>query len=127
MGVNFIKISVVYFVIGVILGYYMSISNAYHLTGVHAHINLLGWTSMTLAGIIYALFPKTESSILGKIHFWLHNIGLPLMMIGLFLLLQGNSSLEFLIPIGATIVVVAVIIFAINLFLNLKKEAISVK
>ncbi|MFC0562322.1 hypothetical protein [Halalkalibacter alkalisediminis] len=56
MGVTFIKISVVYFVIGVLLGYYMSVAHGSNLTGVHAHINLLGWTSMTLAGIIYTMF-----------------------------------------------------------------------
>jgi cbb3-type cytochrome oxidase subunit 1 len=106
---------VIYFVIGVSLGYYMSVAHAYNLTGVHVHINLLGWTSMTLAGILYTMFPRAESSILGKIHFGLHNIGLPLMMIGLFFLLQGNSSLQFLIPIGATATVLAVLLFAINI------------
>ncbi|MFC0470918.1 cytochrome-c oxidase [Halalkalibacter kiskunsagensis] len=125
MGVKFIKISVVYFVLGVLLGYYMSVAHAYNLTGVHAHLNLLGWTSLTLAGIIYTLFPKAESSILGKIHFWLHNIGLPLMMIGLFFLLQGNNSLEFLIPIGATLLIIAVILFAINVMKNVKREDIQ--
>lgn len=124
MGVKFIKISVVYFVIGVSLGYYMSVAHAYNLTGVHAHVNLLGWTSMTLAGIIYTLFPNAETSILGKIHFWLHNLGLPPMIIGLFFLLQGNNSLELLIPIGATMVVLAIILFAINVLLNVKKEDI---
>jgi heme/copper-type cytochrome/quinol oxidase subunit 1 len=103
----------------------MAVAHAYNLTGVHAHINLLGWTSMTLAGIIYTLFPKTESSILGKIHFWLHNIGLPLMVIGLFFLLQGNVSLEFFIPIGATLLIIAVILFAINVLKNLKREDIQ--
>ncbi|MBM7572455.1 cytochrome-c oxidase [Aquibacillus albus] len=122
MGIKFIKISVVYFVIGVFLGYYMSVSHAYNLTGVHVHINLLGWTAMTLAGILYTLFPKAEISILGKLHFWLHNIGLPLMMIGLFFLVQGNTSVEFFIPIGATAVVIAVILFAINILKNVKKE-----
>ncbi|GAE28059.1 mll3904 protein [Halalkalibacter wakoensis JCM 9140] len=123
--IKFIKISVVYFVIGVVLGYYMSVAHAYNLTGVHVHINLLGWTSMTLAGILYTLFPKTEASILGKVHFWLHNIGLPLMMLGLFFLLQGNNSLELLIPVGATMVLIAVILFAINILKNLKKEDVQ--
>ncbi|ARK29808.1 cytochrome-c oxidase [Halalkalibacter krulwichiae] len=127
MGVKLIKVSALYFVLGVSLGYYMSVAHAYHLTGVHAHVNLLGWTSMTLAGLIYILFPKAGSSMLGKIHFWLHNIGLPLMMVGLFLLLQGNSALEVLIPIGATCVLVAVILFAVNVLLNVKKEEVEAR
>jgi hypothetical protein len=103
----------------------MSVAHAYNQTRVHVHINLLGWTSMTLAGILYTLFPRAESSILGKIHFWLHNIGLPLMMIGLFFMLQGNSSLHFFIPIGATAVLIAVILFAINILKNAKKEDVQ--
>ncbi|TWI59189.1 cytochrome-c oxidase [Halalkalibacter nanhaiisediminis] len=120
MGITFIKISAVYFVIGVLLGYYMSVTHSYQFAGVHVHINLLGWTSMTLAGIIYTLFPQTQRSILGKIHFWLHNIGLPVMMIGLFFLIQGNETIGTLIPFGATAVLLAVITFALNVFMNLK-------
>jgi hypothetical protein len=43
MGIKLIKMSVIYFAIGVLLGYYMSISHSHDLAPVHAHINLLGW------------------------------------------------------------------------------------
>ncbi|CAM4123383.1 hypothetical protein Gste01_02546 [Geobacillus stearothermophilus ATCC 7953] len=55
MGVKLIKISVVYFVIGVCIGLGMSMTHSFALTPVHVHINLLGWTALTLAGIIYHL------------------------------------------------------------------------
>ena len=83
MGSRLIKISAIYFVIGVSLGLYMSIVHSYVLTSVHVHINLLGWVSLALAGIIYTLFPDLASTKLAKIHFWLHNITLPIMMLGL--------------------------------------------
>lgn len=120
MGIKFIKVSVVYFVIGVLLGMYMSIVHDYALTGVHAHVNLLGWASFALSGVIYCLFPEAGRSMLAKIHFWLHNIGLPLMMIGLTLLLSGMPSFEVLIPIGATLVVLSVILFAVNALKNIR-------
>lgn len=124
MGIKFIKVSVVYFVIGVLLGMYMSIVHDYALTGVHAHVNLLGWASFALSGVIYCLFPEAGRSMLAKIHFWLHNIGLPLMMIGLTLLLSGMPSFEVLIPIGATLVVLSVLLFAVNALKNIRaKEA----
>ena len=53
MGIKFIKVSVVYFTIGVLLGMYMSMEHDYVLKGVHVHISLLGWASLALAGIIY--------------------------------------------------------------------------
>ncbi|MFS0863023.1 cytochrome-c oxidase [Fredinandcohnia sp. 179-A 10B2 NHS] len=120
VGVRFIKISVLYFLIGVLLGMGMSMSGAHTLVGVHAHVNLLGWVSMALAGVIYYLFPHAGESKLGKAHFWLHNIGLPVMMVGLTLLMQGNTALEPVIAVGGTITTLAVILFVVNVFLNVK-------
>lgn len=119
MGYHFIRISVLYFVVGVLLGLYMSMTYNFSFTGVHAHVNLLGWTSMTLAGILYVLFPKAGQSILGKIHFILHNIGLLVMMIALFTLVQtGNEALGPVIGIGGITLIIGVILFAINIFKN---------
>jgi cbb3-type cytochrome oxidase subunit 1 len=91
MGVRLIKIAVVYFGIGVLFGMYMSITEQMQFAAVHAHINLLGWASLALAGIVYHLFPSAATTVLAKLHFWLHNIGLPVMMVGLALLLSGNT------------------------------------
>jgi cbb3-type cytochrome oxidase subunit 1 len=122
MGIRFIKIAVVYFVIGILLGLYMSLSHSYVLSDVHAHINLLGWTSMGLAGLIYHLFPQLGTTSLGKAHFWLHNIGLPIMMIALAFLLSGYPAAEPIVAVGGFIVVIAIILFAINVLANLKKS-----
>src|SRR5690625_3652376 len=120
IGVKLIKISVVYFALGTLLGLYMSMTMNYVYTGVHAHMNLLGWTSLTLAGILYLIFPKAGESLSGKLHFWLHNIGLPLMMIGLFMALSGFDQFLILIPIGGITVVLAVLVFTFNVLKNLR-------
>ncbi|WP_089753827.1 cbb3-type cytochrome c oxidase subunit I [Halobacillus alkaliphilus] len=123
MGKTLIKISTVYFVIGTLIGYYMSIVHNYDLTPVHVHINLLGWTALTLAGILYHLFPKLAAAKLGKIHFWLHNIGLPLMMAGLFLMIAFQlESLTTVIAGGATLTTAGVLIFALNVWMHLNEE-----
>lgn len=121
MSSYFLKISVIYFVIGVLFGMYMSMASDYTMTGVHAHVNLIGWASFALAGLIYHVHPRAGSNALSKIHFWLHNIGLPVMMIGLILLLNDVTSTEFLIPIGAILVVIGTIVFALNVLLNVRK------
>ncbi|MEH7234671.1 cytochrome-c oxidase [Bacillus sp. JJ1562] len=120
VGIRFLKMAALYFVIGVLIGMGMSMSHTYTLTGVHVHINLLGWASMGLAGIVYYLFPRAGESMLGKIHFWLHNIGLPVMMIGLTMLLFGNTAVEPAIAVGGTVTTLGIILFAINVFLNVK-------
>jgi len=123
MGRTLIKISVLYFLLGVSLGYYMSTTEDHTLTGVHAHINLLGWTSLTLAGLIYHLFPHLTKSLLAKIHFWFHNLGLPVMMIGLWSLLStGNEGFVPVVAVGATVTLLGILCFVINVFFNLNNE-----
>ncbi|MRH42476.1 cytochrome-c oxidase [Aquibacillus halophilus] len=123
MGIRLIKISVIYFLIGVSIGYFMSIVHDYTLTGVHVHINLLGWTALTLAGLIYYLFPKLAATKLGIAHFWLHNIGLPIMMISLAtMLLTGNTVFTAGVVTGATLVIIGVLLFVINVITNLNEE-----
>ncbi|TYS70940.1 cytochrome-c oxidase [Sutcliffiella horikoshii] len=121
MGVRLIKISVNYFLIGVGIGYYMSTAHAYNLTPVHVHINLLGWTALTLAGIIYILFPAAGKTRLATWHFWLHNIGLPLMMVGLAFVVHGNESLLILTVVGANLTTLGVLLFVINILKNVKQ------
>lgn len=121
MGIRFIKISVVYFVIGVLLGLYMSMAHDYALKGVHVHINLLGWASFALAGFVYHLFPSTSSNFYAKLHFWSGNIGLPLMMIALtVLILNGAEIATVFTAIGGVLVVFSVIMFAINVLVNVR-------
>ncbi|MET3684990.1 cbb3-type cytochrome oxidase subunit 1 [Priestia megaterium] len=123
MGIKLIKISAVYFGIGIILGYYMSIVHSYALTPVHVHINLLGWTSLTLAGLIYYLFPAFSESKLAKLHVWLHNIGLPVMMIGLFfMIVLENQAFTPVVAAGATLTTIGVLIFVYHILKNLKSE-----
>lgn len=99
----------------------MSSAHSYALTPVHVHINLLGWTALTLAGILYHLFPNLAQTLSGKIHFWLHNIGLPLMMLGLFFVLTlEKEALLPLVATGATITSLAIFSFVFNIFKNLK-------
>ncbi|RLQ97090.1 cbb3-type cytochrome c oxidase subunit I [Falsibacillus albus] len=121
MGIKLIKISSVYFGLGVLLGYYMSTVHSYDLTPVHVHINLLGWTALTLAGLIYHQFPYLTESPLAKWHFWLHNIGLPVMMAALAGYLLSDKDVYVVgIAAGATITALGVLIFVFHILKNLK-------
>ena len=74
---------VFYFMVSVGIGMYMSIAQNYVLKPVHVHLNMLGWVSLAIGGLIYLHFPKTATSIWGKIHYWTHMIGVPAMMFGI--------------------------------------------
>lgn len=120
MGARLIKIASVYFVLGIALGMFMSISHKFDLSSVHAHVNLLGWVSLALSGFVYHIFPKSAESTLGKVHFWLHNIGLPIMMIGLFLLVSGVAGMEPIVAVGGSLTSIGVLFFMINVLKNVR-------
>jgi cbb3-type cytochrome oxidase subunit 1 len=119
MGIWLIRISVIYLFIGTGLGMYMSITQDFGLSSVHTHITLLGWTTMTLAGFIYYLFPRVAQSALCKIQFILFNIGLPIMLAGLAFFLSGFNALV-VVAIGATITSIAILVFTINILTCLR-------
>lgn len=121
MAVWFIRIAVIYVVIGVIFGFVIGINEKMAFVNVHAHLNLLGWATLALAGIIYALFPAAGNNKLAVTHFWLQNIGLPVFMAGLFVVDSGNTSAG--IPptaIGSLVVILAIVVFAVNVWVNVK-------
>jgi hypothetical protein len=120
MGKRFLLIAAVYFCLGVLLGMTMGILHNFSLTSVHAHINLLGWVSMALFGVIYHFYPKAAETALAKTHFWLFNIFVPIMMLGISMqiLLPDLSVFLPITIVSSLLVVISVLLFAINLFLQ---------
>jgi hypothetical protein len=76
---------------------------------------------MALAGLIYSVFPKAGESRLARLHFWLLNLALPVMMGALTMLLLGHMSIAPVLAIGEIVAALAILAFAANLFLNLKQ------
>ncbi|MCC6193425.1 MAG: cytochrome-c oxidase [Burkholderiales bacterium] len=97
-----------------ILGLGMGITLQFTLAPVHAHLLLLGWASLALAGIVYHLYPAASGTRLARWHFWLHNAGLPVFMVGLGFLLAGNPAWTPVVATGATVVVVGLVLFCVN-------------
>ncbi len=123
MGLRFLKIAVVYLIVGALLGLIMGITQQFVLAPVHAHLLLLGWASLALAGVIYHLYPAAATTMLARIHFWLHNLGLPAFMIALGMLLTGYESAGPAIAISASVVLLGLTIFAANVLVNVKPAA----
>jgi hypothetical protein len=119
-GVLWIKAAVIYFMLGIGLGIYMGASGDHLLVPVHAHFNLLGWASLALVGLIYHQFPVAGSHRLATIQFWLHNLGLLTAMALLVAILRGNSSLEPVIGVASIVIGASVVLFAINVFQNVR-------
>jgi len=76
---RFLRLSVVYALLGIALGIFMAASRDMAQMPTHAHLNLLGFVAMAIYGFFYRLYPAAEESWMGAAHFWIANIG----MIGL--------------------------------------------
>ncbi|HZP87315.1 MAG TPA: hypothetical protein VFB54_10880, partial [Burkholderiales bacterium] len=119
-GIIWIKLAVLYLIVGIGLGIAMGSTQNFLLRPVHAHLNLLGWTTLALAGIVYAIFPQLAASRLAKVHFCMHNVSLPVMMASLTLVLLGHTEVVPVLAVSEIVAAGGVLVFASNIFMNLK-------
>jgi hypothetical protein len=120
-GVRLIQISAVYMVIGLGLGLAMGISGNFLLSSVHAHVSLLGWATMAIAGIVYLVMPGCAHSRLADFHFWGHNVGLPVMIGSLAMKTCGQTNMGPAIGTGSLLVLISLVLFAVNVLRNGKQ------
>ena len=122
MSARFIRIAVLYLVVGVTMGIVMGITHQFSLAPVHAHVNLLGWATLAIIGVIYHAYPAAATTRLAAIHFWIHNTALPVFMVGLAFSLTGHEAFIPVTIVGATAVAVGVVVFGINIWLTVRPE-----
>lgn len=119
MAQRFIKIAVLYLALGVAMGVVMGMMHVFTFMPVHAHLNLLGWASLALVGLVYHAYPQAAETRLATIHFWLHNVGLPPLMISLALMLAGNAAFEPVVGISSLVVAAGIMVFVVNVWKSL--------
>jgi len=69
LDLKFLLLAAIMLTSGVTLGVVMGIRHDFSLAPVHAHINLVGWASLALFGIVYKLYPEMARSRLAALHF----------------------------------------------------------
>lgn len=118
IGIRMLHISVIYLAAGLVLGLAMGISKSFWLASVHSHTLLLGWAAMAISGIVYLVLPECADSRLAPVHFWGHNLGLPIMLVSLAMEAFGRKDIEPVIGVGSVVVLLSLMVFAANLFRN---------
>jgi len=98
---------------------YMGGAGDHTLASLHAHINLLGFTLMTVFGVLYRIFPAMAENTLAKVHFWGHLIGGIILVGGLYVLLtnpEAESSMAPVMIISELLVFLSVLTYAWNAY-----------
>jgi len=119
---SFVLAGSCYLVVGVVLGMYMGGSGDHAPAAAHAHINLLGFTLMTLFGLVYAQFPQMAANRMANLHFWLHLAGSLVLLVMLLMLTTGRiqeASMAPLAPIAELLILLGVLAFLWNAYRNL--------
>ncbi|HXK61387.1 MAG TPA: cytochrome-c oxidase [Acidobacteriota bacterium] len=126
VGFSLLKIAAIYMMAGLILGMVIGITQSFSFVSVHAHVGLLGWLTMAVTGLVYLAAPRCDGNRLSKLHFWLHNLALPVMLFGLIWSQYSTSpGIEAIIGISSVLVTLALLLFTINLFVNCKRASLQ--
>jgi hypothetical protein len=64
----FLTLSALALTIGVGMGIYMAAAHDFALRPVHAHLNLLAWTSLALFGLVHRSYPSLGDQRLSAVH-----------------------------------------------------------
>ncbi len=104
---------------GVALGIGMGIAHDFHLAPVHAHLNLLGWASLALFGLVYRAYPAMARGVLPKLHFGLTAPTAVLFPAGIYLSIEHQApgvaiAASLLWFAGAVVFLVALARFALR-------------
>jgi hypothetical protein len=113
---RFLQLGVLFALAGMGLGVWMGATENIQFAPVHAHINLLGWVSMLIYGIIYRVLPQATQGVLPVIHFWLAVLSLLVMIPVLALYIQGNRAIAPLLGVDSVCLWLSMVLFAVIVF-----------
>lgn len=110
----FLRLAVLYLIVGVGLGLYMAASKDHSMFPVHAHLNLLGWVTLALFGLFYRFVPAAAATKLAKLHFWIYVPAHFVQMVLLAMFIGGGiTAVEPALGAVSMLVGAAIVLFAI--------------
>ena len=116
IDVSFLLMAVLCLLIGLMMGIGMGVAHDFQFAPVHAHLNLVGFVSLSVFGLAYKLYPALQRSRLAMPHLAASSLGALVFPFGIYL----SISREFpaVAIVGSLIVFTGAALFAANLLLN---------
>ncbi len=112
VGSWFIAVAVLYALLGMVFGIWMGMNEAFNYADFHAHVNLIGWASFAIFGLVYRSYPKMAECRLAAAHFWVANLGAIIFIPGIYIVITTKNAVP--VVIGSLVVLSSMIIFAVN-------------
>lgn len=127
---GFIKASLAWLGVGVLIGLSMAVwpAEALAYRPAHMHANLLGFVSMMIFGVAYHVIPRFTGNPLhdrrlAMIHFWVANAGLLLLVAGWVLRVARSALATPALHTGAMLSAIGAFAFIFNLWRTLEPAA----
>ena len=111
-----LRLAVILGIIGMAFGIVMGIRNDFTLAPAHAHLNLVGWVGLFLAGLYYQAVPNAAASKLAYVHAFTAMAGAIILPIGIAAIILGGQTYLPVTVIGSLVVLAAMLLFAIVVF-----------
>ena len=120
MAGRWARTALVWFVLTIVFGMYMGITQQFGLSSPHAHMGLLGWVSSALFAFLYAGC-GVGAGRAAMAHWVVHNLGVATMASGMYMTVRyGPSGWTALIPVGGLAVVLATVWLALMFWPRLR-------
>ena len=122
----FFGLGVICLFIGMFMGMRMGESEDFTLMPAHAHLNLLGWVTMAIYGIFYALTHASLKPKLAWTNFLLAAIGVVVMIPSLALYLPAHDA-KYIpgIVIGEVSTVLSLLTFGVSVYRELVRPRLA--
>ena len=114
IDIGFLLLATICLVTGVSFGILMGLSQDFQLAPVHAHINLVGWASLAIFGLVYRAYPALARSRLSLAHFVISALGALTFLAGLYVAVIHHVIAGAVV--GAVLWWVGAVMFLINLW-----------
>jgi hypothetical protein len=118
----FVLAALAYAILGMTLGIWMGVNQDFAPRHIHAHINLLGWTSLALYGIVHRAWPALAHHPLARVQFWTAMLGTPIFLLGLPFAMFYDQPIGAIV--GSSLVLVAALMFAFMFWRKSRSEVV---
>lgn len=90
-------------------GIVMAATQDHTLSPAHGHLNLVGFVSLSISGLYYAVTPSAAQSRLGWLHYGLSVVSVAVLVPGIALAVTGQG--DALAKVGSVLAVLATALF----------------
>jgi hypothetical protein len=121
-----VRTGLVWFILTMIFGMYLGITQQFGASSAHAHLGLLGWLSSAAFASIHGFAdPEGALTSRGRIHWVAHNLGLIVQVGSLWMILRtGNGIYGMFIGIGGLILILSTLGFAALVWKRLGQQRV---